>query len=116
MCVPKSCRKKCGGTRARLLSQANTTLQKEMHVTHLLKQLRITEGILREKLMKDDLEWHKLSLKYGSLRIIEEKTDDLQGSFGTDSDAVPDEDDGQEDPWGLENNSQEIEEAEDQEC
>ena len=61
-----------------------------MRVTHLLKQLRIYEGIIREKLMADDHEWYKLSQKYGSFRIVE-KADDDQDSFGTDSDAVPDE-------------------------
>ena len=61
-----------------------------MQVTHLLKQLRIYEGIIREKLMENDREWHKLSLKYGSYRV-EEKTDDIEDNFGTDSDAVPDE-------------------------
>lgn len=62
-----------------------------MHVTHLLKQLRVTEGILREKLFENDQEWQKAYLKYSSIRVIEREADNgSKGTYGTDSDAVPD--------------------------
>ena len=37
-----------------------------MHVTHLLKQMRVTEGIIREKLELDEKEWKKAFAKYSA--------------------------------------------------
>ena len=52
-CVPRCCR----GRKARILSLAHEDLKKEMHVTHLLKSLRVLERCIREKFEIDEREW-----------------------------------------------------------
>lgn len=61
-CVPRCCR----GTKARILSRAHEDLKKEMHVTHLLKQMRVLEGCIREKLEMDERDWKKSFAKFSN--------------------------------------------------
>ena len=51
---PTSC---CGGTKARILGDTHEKLKSSMHIHNLLKQLRVTEGIVREKLELSELDW-----------------------------------------------------------
>ena len=59
-CVPA-----CGSTRARMLGEGYKALKSSMYIHNLIKQLRTTEGIIREKLEINDQEWDKAVEKYG---------------------------------------------------
>ena len=61
-CVPKCCR----GTKARILSRAHEDMKKEMHITHVLKQMRATEGIIRDKLEMSEKEWKTAFARFSS--------------------------------------------------
>ena len=41
-------------------------MKKEMHITHVLKQMRATEGIIRDKLEMSEKEWKTAFARFSS--------------------------------------------------
>lgn len=50
-----------------------------MHITHLLKHLRTTEGILREKLKLDDAKWQEAMEKFGNI-VLDKISEEVEVS------------------------------------
>ena len=54
---------------------AQNDLKKEYRVDHLLKKLKVLEGIVRENvLQQDELKWNKAYIKYSLFKHVEEDT------------------------------------------
>ena len=63
----------------RYLLEAAEEVEKEFHVTHLIKQLRTMEGILREKLT--DEEWKEAQAKYSLKHLEQDFIDTVKKEF-----------------------------------
>lgn len=64
----KACCRRCfGGTKARLLEEGYGTVKSSLHIDNLIRKLRTAEGVIREKLAVNELEWQRAELKYGFL-------------------------------------------------
>ena len=59
----------------RLIASAVDNIHQEMHVDYVLKQLRVTTGIIKEQLEKDKKSWDEYYKKY-SLTQYKEITDE----------------------------------------
>ena len=51
--LPASCKNRIGGSKARILNKEAQRLEKTLHVTHLLKHMRVTQAILMDKCEMD---------------------------------------------------------------
>ena len=59
------------------LKQASETLTQELYITNILKQLRVTKAIIKDRLEINDNEWDKASEKYGLISIFAETNDEV---------------------------------------
>ena len=50
-------RKWCTNSKARVLIEKRNEIQNELSITHMIRRLRTTEGLLREKLSIDNRNW-----------------------------------------------------------
>ena len=84
----------------RYILEAAEDVEKEFHVTHLIKQLRTMEGILREKLT--DEEWKAARAKYSLKRLDQDLIDSVKEEFVNE---VPSESDREEEMIAIKNDA-----------
>ena len=65
--LPASCKNRIGGSKARILNKEAQKMEKTLHVTHLLKHMRVTQGILMDRLDLDEVKWNKAWKNYGPI-------------------------------------------------
>ena len=65
--VPLRCRRCIADPKIRILGQAHSTIENSMYIHDLLQKLRVTEGIVREKLKLTEIDWQSAVKKYGPL-------------------------------------------------
>ena len=68
---------KLNSPKQRLLSKAYEEIKEGMSISHMLKSLRATEYILKEKLDISDKEWKIKFEKYGHYYVSEIKAEPL---------------------------------------
>ena len=66
--MPKCCVRRCGSRRDRLLKEAYASFEKSLYIHNLFKQMRVTEGLLRERFNLDKKAWKEAFKKYGPLK------------------------------------------------
>ena len=57
------------------ITQGQKLVEDELHITLLLKRLRIVEGAVKESLSKN--QWDKKRLDYGTIKLLEENEEPL---------------------------------------
>ena len=67
--VPRWCKTKCGGTKARLFTNLYKNLAHEMQVTYVLQMLRVSKGILQDKFGMSKKDWEDAYNKYHWMQV-----------------------------------------------
>ena len=86
-CLSQKCKKSLGGTKAAILNKQNQKMSKYVHVTHILKHMRVVEGLIREKYEMKKFDWDLAWKRFGPIVLStdDELGDSLKDSFESDS-------------------------------
>ena len=68
--LPNRCRMCISGPKDRILAGAfKTGLREEMSISRLIRHIRVTEGVLKEKFSFNEMEWKEIYTKYSKTPI-----------------------------------------------
>lgn len=68
--IPQCCKNCLSSPKDRILARAfKTGLKEEMSISHLIRHVRVTEGILKERLGYNEPQWKEAYTKYSSVPI-----------------------------------------------
>lgn len=73
-CLPQCCKMRVLRLKDRILAKAHSDLKREMSIIHLLKQLRVTEAVLKKRLEITQDEWDRLYDEHGGHTIFQKAT------------------------------------------